>query len=101
MPVNLHVGKENPEGQFSLQDAGRYISSIFGFHFAAFYQIQPFFFQNVAGFLLIQPKPQPIFAMLKACLYIPIPKLNPDSVLVYKLQFPRTYCRDFKKPSVC
>lgn len=28
---NLHVGHESPEGQFSLQDAGRYISSILRF----------------------------------------------------------------------
>lgn len=68
MHVNLHVAQENPEGQFSLQDARRYISSILRFHFSAFYQIHPFFFQNVSEFLLIQPKPQPIFAMLKACL---------------------------------
>lgn len=43
MPVNLHIGQENPEGQFSLQDARRYISSILRFHFAPFLPNPPLF----------------------------------------------------------
>lgn len=95
MHANLHIDQENPKGQFILLYARRYISAIWRFRFSALHQIQPIFFKDVAGFLLIQSKPQPSFSMSKACLYIPIPKLDPDSVLDKKLQFPKTRCKDF------
>lgn len=60
------------------------ISAILRFCFYVLHQIHHIFFKNVALFLLIQPKPQPSFSMLRACLQIPIPKF-PNQILILSL----------------